>query len=830
MKRKLLLVIAIMAMLSCLFVMSVSAATELKSQTTSAYGELSLFDSSVSVGRTNTKYGFTPYIDAEGTTYARIVVGDGTTFYTFPTAYALSNSSIYGEGTRSIYVLDLASLNSAVADETGKNPGWTYKNIYRIELPYNMTYLNGGSNQAFKEYASLIELYLQPNTTTKDSNKQMLLFWNCKNLEVIHNLDTFVFRDGTLGGAFQNDAKLTNLVIGVSPEVTKTDDSMFSGCTALKSVNFKEAFPNLKTVGKTCFYQCTNLVSLSSEIGAAALPNSVTTINEQAFYQCKAMKYLALSTSLTYVGAAAFRECTALEFIDFNDNQNDIEFYNYGHFMGCSNLKAVSLSDNITILNNRIFASCTSLKAVYLPANLEQMNTNGNGQGPFCYNSKMYFVQEPFEVRDENGFFLGDSFVMPSKPDVYIMPSKLARAGGNASSGTWFRECSSLNKTIVMPEAFTNSTVVQMFRETASSNNVKNIVYLGDMESIAWSERNHHINFIFANPNDKDISSITFSSFYNNLNSDCYFYFCSTGYKYTMAKADATAVAATKVENSYCHILNPDPKASTIVKPTCITAGYEQGSCFCGTEMDRKDLAATGVHIFTIDNCTVSVGCTADANCTEMSVANAEHALVHTLVYANGFDNAGVYNCYCTNKNCTKVVDSDEDGVADTEIFDEVTNAIVTFKGFSVPENAGYFGIDAGYSIDKDLLHMYETVNDEEVTIALFMVNSADAVSVGSILDGDLALVQNVKGFCVELVSLNYTNISIKVKGFQKNADLTGNYYTLNLVTAMAIKTREGVSYVQTNLIDDSADNIATVGELSFKTVNANRVYTNTQG
>ena len=92
MKKKLLLVLSMVALLVCLFAISVSAETVLKSQTTNAYGELSFFDESISVGRTKTEGNFTPYL-ADGETYARVVVGDGTTFYTFPTQYVLKNNA-----------------------------------------------------------------------------------------------------------------------------------------------------------------------------------------------------------------------------------------------------------------------------------------------------------------------------------------------------------------------------------------------------------------------------------------------------------------------------------------------------------------------------------------------------------------------------------------------------------------------------------------------------------------------------------------------------------------------------------------------------------------
>ena len=750
MKKRVLLMLTMVVMLACVFALSISAENNLKPQTTNAYGELSSFDESITVGRTNTKYGFTPYIDAEGTTYARIVVGDGTTFYTFPTAYALSNTAIYGEGERSIYHLDLTSLNSAVETVNGTNPGWTYKNVYRIELPYNMTYLNGGNNQAFKEYSNVVEIRLQPNTTTKDANKQMLLFWNCINLEVIHNLDTFVFKAGVTGGAFQNDAKLTNLTIGVSPDVTTTQDSMFRGCTNLQSVNFKEAFPNLTTVGKECFYQCTNLVSTSSAEGTVALPNGVTNINANAFYQCKAIKYVSLPTSLTYVGAIAFSGCTALEFVDFNDNQNNIEFNNYGHFMGCSNLKAVSLSDNITILNNRMFVNCTSLQAVYLPAKLVQMNTNGNGQGPFCYDKNLYFVQEPFEVRDENGNFLGDSFLMPAKPEVYFMPSTLSLAGGNVGSGTWFRECIGLNTTIVMPAAFTNSTVVQMFRETANASNIKNVVYLGDMETIAWSERNHHINFIFANPNDTDISSVEFTKFYNNLNSNCYFYFCSTGNKYTMAVASAEKIAETLETNAYCHVANPNETKT--LDATCLNNKCEATYCFCGAVIGKVEVENTAL--------------------------GHAHSIFEGIVYTSYLEDG--YYSY----KCERCDDVNKDTVAE---------ALFGCLGSSASEN-GNGGIAIGFTVNNKAIAKYCEVTGKTLKYGVFAV-SQEKLGSDDIFDSNGAA--NANAICFEIKRTDFAAFDIKLTGFTD--ENKGYKLAMGAYVEVSDGTTTEYSYMQDN-------------------------------
>ncbi len=611
MKKKILLVLSIVAVLACLFAITVSAETALKPQDTNAYGELSFFDESITVGRTNTKNGFTPYIDEAGTTYARVVMGDGTTFYTFPAAYVLSETTIYGTSGHNLYCPSFDSLNTAMESSTGVNPKWTKENVYRIELPYTVNRLNAGS-QNFSGYTNVVEITLQPNSSMQDQNSTMV-FWKCNNLETINNLENFTFRNGCLGGTFQNCYKLTNITIGYSPEVTKTGDNTFSGCTNLVSVNFGEAFPNMKeiggsgvfqnctslttldissmknltSIGKFCFSGCTALKTIISsgvnQEGAVIIPEGVTSLGQEVFYNCDNIKYLSLPSTITYLGPSIIRDSSGLEFVDFNENANAINLDNWGHFSGCSGLKAVSLPDGIEIINNRFMVSCSNLQAVYLPANLKQMNTNGNGQGPFCFSGNMYFVQKPFEVRDANGYFLGDSFKMPSKPEIYYMPENLATAGGNASSGTWFRDCSSLNNTIVMPEAFKASTVAQMFRGIASSSQQKNVVYRGKITDYCWSEMNKYINFVFAHPENTDISTINFTAFYNRNNENCYFYFCSTGFRYTMAKASADEVAATKEENSYCHIHNP--RADETKAATCESPAGSFTYCFCSTVM-----------------------------------------------------------------------------------------------------------------------------------------------------------------------------------------------------------------------------------------------------
>ena len=538
-----------------------------------------------------------------------------------------------------------------------------------VVIPATVTSFN---NSVFADCTSLVSVKFEGGLTTVGTG----VFQKCTSLTSVDLGTTSVTNSSMFSGC-------TSLVsITLSP-VTKISQSMFSGCTALTTVDISAA-TGLTEIGMYAFSGCSSLKTVISsgvhQEGAVIIPEGVTWIGQEAFYNCDSIKYLSLPSTVTYLGPSIIRDSSGLEFVDFNENQNAINLDNWGHFSGCSGLKAVSLPDGIKIINNRFMTSCTSMQAVYLPANLEQMNTNGNGQGPFCYSAKMYFVQDSFEVRDENGYFLGDSFVMPEKPEIYYMPKNLSKAGGNVSSGTWFRECASLNNTIIMPEAFTESTVVQMFRGIASSSQQKNVVYLGRITNYAWSEMNKYINFVFANPGNTDLDTITFTSFYNRNNENCYFYFCHTGFRYTMAKANADEVAATKVENTYCHIAQKTETQNA----TCILPKMTADFCFCGQFIpgtETTEGAALGhalgqsYHLFT--SLTV-----AGKSCADCSRCDYVEEVAHT-------------------------------------------SAVYVSLGYSVKTFGTTYSFSNGYRVDVELLAAYESTSGVTVSFG-FAFNLAE--------------------------------------------------------------------------------------------------------
>ncbi|MBO5312774.1 MAG: leucine-rich repeat domain-containing protein [Clostridia bacterium] len=770
MKKKFLLALSIVLLFVCVFALSISAETVLKAQDSNAYGELSFFDESITVGRTNTHSGFVPYIDADGTEYARLVIGDGTTYYTFPTAYVLSNSQLYGSSGKIIFAFDIASLNTAMETATGKNPNWTKSNIYRMELPYGMTRFNGG-NQNVYGFTNLIELRLQPDSSTHDTYKNCL-FHSCYNLEVIYNLETFVFKTGCLSGSFQNCYKLKNITLGVHEDITSSVENMFKD-SGVECVNFIEAFPNLKALDNGTFQGCKSLKSISSNDagdGTIIIPESITAIGQSTFENCDAVKYISLPSTLTKIQALAFSGCDSLLFVDFNDNQNVIHADYYGQFLNCTSLLAVSLPDNYTYIPNRMFVGCKNIKALCLPKNLVRVDTNGWSEDPFNGCNNLYFVAEPFEVTDENGnFYTKESFKMPEKPSVYYMPETLEALCTNKSSGKCFTQCYNLNPFIVFGEKVTKITTADgIFLECGSNGTLGSsvaAVFLGDMEQICLNTNGNRckgIKYIFVNENDTDLSKVNIinntTNGYNLNDKTEGFYFCHgncyyllNGVKYNGTYSDSVL---TKVEGAI-HFAN-DLMAET-TPADCLTNAFVTNKCFCGEDMGTEEV--------------------------ENSALGHSHTVYLGLIYKD-FSKAGAYSYQC--ERCDDVNN------------DNTAPALFVCRGYSAPE-FGAGGITVGFEINREAIAAYTEATGKTVKYGVFAVLQ-EKIGDNSIFDENGNAAAGV--ICGDLTRQQFAVFAIKIVGFkndeQKSAKLAMGGY-------VAVSDENGTeySYMQDDSIGD---------------------------
>ena len=145
MKKKILVSLAIIAMLACIFALSVSAEDKIVSSTSDAYGELCWFDEAI--GNTNITQ-----LKDDGT-IARTVLTDGNgNYYTIPTTYTLTESyknrgnGIAGE----MFLLSFKEISGKLGFTVTKN------SIIRIEFPSDIKFICNG-NETLNNCYNMVE-------------------------------------------------------------------------------------------------------------------------------------------------------------------------------------------------------------------------------------------------------------------------------------------------------------------------------------------------------------------------------------------------------------------------------------------------------------------------------------------------------------------------------------------------------------------------------------------------------------------------------------------------------------------------------------------------
>ena len=102
------------------------------------------------------------------------------------------------------------------------------------------------------------------------------------------------------------------------------------------------------------------------------LPDSVCTIEKNAFSACRKMEKIRLSNELLTIGDYAFDECVSLRGLKLK------KIYSIGYraFQDCKRLKEIELPEGLEFLDEEAFMSCDDLTEISLPASLKSIGKN----------------------------------------------------------------------------------------------------------------------------------------------------------------------------------------------------------------------------------------------------------------------------------------------------------------------------------------------------------------------------------------------------------------------------------------------------------------------
>ena len=167
-----------------------------------------------------------------------------------------------------------------------------------------------------------------------------------------------------------NDISTLHKIL-VNSNLTSTDQILqslsyvpaffFKGFDDLRNITL----PNgVTSIGENAFYDCSNLINLT-------LSNNITSIGYSAFAWCTNLTNIILPDSLTSISDSAFYNCKRLKSIVIPDGVTSIDDWT---FEGCSSLTNITIPDSVTSIGYHAFQNCKDLKTIYFNGTKDQWN------------------------------------------------------------------------------------------------------------------------------------------------------------------------------------------------------------------------------------------------------------------------------------------------------------------------------------------------------------------------------------------------------------------------------------------------------------------------
>lgn len=168
--------------------------------------------------------------------------------------------------------------------------------------------------------------------------------------------------------------------ITIPNSVTTIGDDAFSSCSGLTSVTIPNS---VTTIGEYAFSSCSGLTSIT-------IPNSVKEIGRYAFWYCRGLTSITIPNSVTTIESNAFQYCSGLTSPIYNANiyaympesytgaytiPNGIKQIAGGAFEGCKNLNSITIPNSVTTIEEDAFYGCSGLTSVTIP---NSVTTIGN--------------------------------------------------------------------------------------------------------------------------------------------------------------------------------------------------------------------------------------------------------------------------------------------------------------------------------------------------------------------------------------------------------------------------------------------------------------------
>ena len=455
---------------------------------------------------------------------------------------------------------------------------WGCHSLTGIVIPDSVTYIG---DYAFCYCASLTDIVIPDSVTSIGDSA----FSCCYSLTSIVIPDSIT---SISDSAFQNCESLTSIVIPDS--VTSIGRSAFNECASLTSIVIPDS---VTSIGNGAFRECASLTTI-------VIPDSVTSIGERAFYNCSNLTGIHVDEnnpnySSDDRGVLFDKEKTRLiqapgAITDSYAIPDSVTSIGDEAFCFCESLTGIVIPDSVASIGERTFYSCLSLIGIHADEN--SPNYSSDDRGVLFDKEKTRLIQAPGAIADsyvipDGVTSIGDyAFSLCNNLTGIVIPDSVTYIRNYA-----FSFCKSLTD-IVMPDSITHigSYAFQ------AGNSLTDIVIPGSVTYIGyWAFANcdnlTSIRFVGNPPEfgaDTIFTTVTATTAYYPVGNPTWLYNVKKDYGGRITWVPYNA------DHTYEFI--------AVTAPTCTKKGFTTYTCACSDTYVSDYVDPLG-HNFSEGNC-----------------------------------------------------------------------------------------------------------------------------------------------------------------------------------------------------------------------------------